>query len=177
MIPSYQDLCRLSRIFVEHSNYAYDPQDMRIHEWLNRAIAVGVRPKWVKQEDVNGCVVAAIAMIVNKSYAEVKSELHPKNLSTGAYTSFEAESYLYEHGYRLVKKWKHVCFSSTDREQWPIEPFAPIHYVSIRNGDKAHAVVMLADGSVLDPFADSAPRKITDYEEVCEIIGVWEQSI
>lgn len=136
-----------------------------------------MNPFYIKQEDLNGCVVAAVAMIVGKSYAEVKAELAPKDLSKEAYTTFTAESYLYEHGYMLVKKWRHVCFNGTDRKQWPIAPFAPIHYVSTRNGDKAHAVVMLADGRVLDPWADATPRNITDYAEVCEIIGVWDLSI
>ena len=130
---------------------------------------------WVKQEDVNGCVVASLAMIVGKSYAEVKAELPPKDLSTGAFTAFTAESYLYEHGYVLLKKWKHICSLDKDREQWPVEPFAPVHYVQVVNGDqgKAHAVVLLENGDVLDPWADATPKKLTDYAQVNEIIGVW----
>src|SRR6185312_13760949 len=96
------------------------------------------------------------------------------DLSQDAYTAFTAESYLYEHGYRLVKRWKHVCFNGTDREEWPIEPFAPIHYASVQNGNgRAHAVVLLASGEVLDPWADATPKKLTDYAQVNEVIGVF----
>lgn len=129
---------------------------------------------YVKQEDPNGCVVAAIAMIVGKSYAEVKSELAPKDLSRASYTAFTAESYLYEHGYRLVKRWKHICFNETDRAEWPITPFAPIHYVSVQDGaGNAHAVVLLENGEVLDPWTGPTPRNLRDYAQVNEIIGVW----
>ena len=131
---------------------------------------------WVKQEDQNGCVVAAIAMIAGKSYAEIKAELRPKDLSTDAYTSFDAESYLYEQGYSLQKKWKHVCYRGVDRKAWPVLPFAPIHYVQVVNNPtgKAHAVVMLYNGDVLDPWTDERAKKLSDYLEVNEIIGIWE---
>lgn len=135
-------------------------------------------PRWIRQEDQNGCVVAAIAMIVGRPYAEIKAELRPKDLSTEAYTTFDAESYLYEHGYSLLKKWKHVCFKEHDRETWPVAPFALLHYVQVVNGPtgKAHDVVMLANGDVLDPWADAAPKKLTDYYQVNEIIGVFSPS-
>jgi len=131
---------------------------------------------WVKQEDHNGCVVASLAMIVGKSYAEVKSNLRPKDLSVDAYCAFDAESYLYEHGYSLQKKWKHICYIGIDRKVWPVSPFAPIHYVQVVNNPagKAHAVVMLYNGDVLDPWVDSKPKKLSDYTEVNEIMGVWE---
>ena len=132
---------------------------------------------WVKQEDHNGCVVASLAIITEKSYAEIKASLRPKDLSVNAYTSFDAESYLYEHGYWLLKKWKHICFSAIDREVWPVEPFAPVHYVQVVNGQhgKAHAVVLLKNGNVLDPWTEEKPRKLSDYSEVNEIIGVWKE--
>jgi len=142
---------------------------------LGAAVSASPQPRWVKQEDQNGCVLAAIAMIVGKSYAEVKAELQPKDLSTDAYTSFEAESYFYEHGYSAVKRWKHICFAGVDREVWPIEPFAPVHYVQVVNGPsgKGHAVVLLANGDVLDPWTDSKPKKLSDYYQVNEIMGVF----
>jgi hypothetical protein len=36
---SYDDLCRLGRVFVEHSEWGNDPPDRRIHEWLKEEIA------------------------------------------------------------------------------------------------------------------------------------------
>jgi len=142
---------------------------------LGAAVSASPQPRWVKQEDQNGCVVAAIAMITGKSYAEVKAELRPKDLSTDAYTSFDTESYFYEHGYSIVKRWKHVYFAGTDREVWPIQPFAPVHYVQVVSGPsgKAHAVVMLTNGDVLDAWTDSKPKKLSDYYQVNEIMGVF----
>jgi len=36
---SHEDICRLGRVFIEHSNWGRDPQDSRIHEWLKSETA------------------------------------------------------------------------------------------------------------------------------------------
>ena len=148
---------------------ALSPQEREAWETCIRAVS------WVGQEDTNGCVVAALAMIVGKSYAQVKAELPPKDLSQSAFTTFTAESYLYEHGCTLQKKWKHICSANKDRDGWPTAPFAPVHYVQVVGSPtgNAHAVVMLGNGDVLDPWAGSKPTKLADYYTVNEIIGVW----
>lgn len=149
-----------------------DPEERRLWEKFSRTVS------WVGQEDKNGCVVAALAMIVGKPYAEVKAGLPPKDLSQSAFTAFTAESYLYEHGYTLQKKWKHICSADKDRYEWPIAPFAPVHYVQVVGAPtgNAHAVVMLENGDVLDPWAGSKPTRLTDYYAVNEIIGVWPEA-
>lgn len=36
---SHEDICRLGRVFIEHSNWGRDTQDSRIHEWLKAETA------------------------------------------------------------------------------------------------------------------------------------------
>jgi len=55
------------------------------------------------------------------------------------------------------------------------EPFADVHVcevVDFEGADGHHLVVMLADGSVLDPLREQ-PRRLSDYHAVVYVAGVY----
>jgi len=144
-----------------------------------------IKAQWVRQEDPMGCWVASMAMVVGKTYAEVKAETGDTwkrgghNWRTGQYLAqngfaialyFDSDQFNQnetpnEHGLHLNKRWA----------DWPFKAFAPIHVCQVTSPVGGHLVVMLADGSVLDP-AIPTRKSISDYAEVREMIGIWKVS-
>lgn len=128
--------------------------------------------KWIGQEDSNGCSLAALAMVLGKTYREVRSDwLHFENRGI---SFFEYDRYLAEKGYAVARIYKHSHASKNDLKQWPIEPFADIHICTVKISDDSsvhHTVVMLRDGTILDPLTPS-PRALSDYVRVDNIAGI-----
>jgi hypothetical protein len=134
--------------------------------------------RWVGQEDPMGCFVAAMAMVAGKTYAEVKAETGECWRRGG--TFFPVDQYLSENRLVTARYWSHDQFRGhaengawlcDKRDPWPPAPFAPVHLCEVR-ASAGHWVVMLKDGTVLDPNV-SEPRKLSDYSEVYLVIGVW----
>ncbi len=110
---------------------------------------------WVGQEDASGCVAACIAMVCGKSYAEVKAELGSRNLHNDGLPYTLCDLLLAYAGFSVQRIY------GREGSAWPPQPWAPIHLLAARGGVE-HLVVMLADGTILDP-ADPAPRSVDDY--------------
>lgn len=131
------------------------------------------RGEHIQQQDTHGCLVACLAMATGDRYESVRewfTDRGEKFAGGGGITVFEVEAYLGERGfaYRRYYRW---LPGNTLRTSWPTPPFAPIHIVGV-NGAGRHGVVMLHDGTVLDP-SDATPRSIESYSEVAYVIGVW----
>jgi hypothetical protein len=131
--------------------------------------------KWVQQEESCGCTVAAVAICVGKSYAEVRAASGRE--FTGERGGLQIEDwydYLFEHGFTFFRVWGVTQHQkpNQEREVWPPEPFAPLHICSVVNSVSSHAVVMLADGSVLDPAKEGIFR-LTDYVETYMVVGLF----
>ena len=117
-------------------------------------------------------------MLLGRSYADVRQEIQERfdDIETGTtkgITYLDVSQMLHEGGYwgQLRYKW---YFHNKQREVWPPEPWAPLHYceVVVNNGSGgSHAVVMLEDGSVLDPLTTET-RRLSDYEKVNLVIGL-----
>lgn len=116
-------------------------------------------------------------MIVGKSYAEVKAETGDCYLDGGS--QFPADQYLTEHGFAIGRIYRYDQFRKVDgrnqvREVWPIPPFAPVHLCMVHVVQSmGHLVVMLSDGTVLDPL-NSSPRQLSNYLSVEYIAGIWK---
>lgn len=131
-----------------------------------------------------GCWVAAMAMIVGKSYAEVKAETG--NTWQDGGHRWKTEQYLAQHGFAVMPYFDSDQFRQNEEpnehgirlnkrwQQWPFVPFAPVHICLVTSGPTGggHIVVMLADGRVLDP-ATPDTRRLSEYFETREMIGVW----
>jgi hypothetical protein len=123
---------------------------------------------WVPQEDSRGCCVACIAMVTGKTYQEVKAWFEMDFNDRGT-SQHGIEEYLVEHGYTWARKtlYRH---NNQQRTPWPPEPFADVHICEVA-GTSSHAVVLLRDGTVLDPLTPE-PKRLTDYEKVYYVAAI-----
>lgn len=124
--------------------------------------------QWVAQEDSRGCVLASLAMLTGQTYAEVKAGF--ADWAGGISLLFDGFTYLAEHGYAVAPKYIHYHPLKKNRDPWPVEPFADVHLCEVITS-QAHAVVLLRDGTVLDPNTPE-PRRLTDYVKVNVIAGI-----
>lgn len=124
--------------------------------------------KWVGQEDPRGCVLAALAMLTGQTYAQVKAGF--ADWAGGISLMFDGFTYLAEHGYAVAPKYIHYHPLKQNRDPWPVEPFADVHLCEVITS-QAHAVVLLRDGTVLDPNTRNL-KKLGDYVKVNVIAGV-----
>jgi len=131
--------------------------------------------KHIKQLDSHGCAVAALAMATNQSYAEVKAAFNAAkfDFSKNGISLFTIDDYLSSQGYAVRRFTRGDQLRNEQRETWPIEPFADVHICEVVNSVMCHMVVMLADGTVLDPATDE-PKRLSDYVAVHYIVGVYK---
>jgi hypothetical protein len=138
------------------------------------------RPRHVQQDDYAGCMVACLAMVTGKSYAEVKawegfSGKNFRDPSQGL-TYHDAMQYLTDHGFATALRFRWLPGCKDDghhtRDPWPTAPYAPAHIISVQGS--RHAVVLLPDGAVFDP-QQATPRHIGEFGvDVAYMIGVFK---
>ena len=128
----------------------------------------------VQQEEVYGCGIACLAMVTSKTYQEVCSWFKADRFQTGL-TWWDIDGYLAEHGLAVARRWPTTQNENEplEREVWPLEPWADLHICQVRTPAMAHFVVMLANGTCLDP-ATPEPKKLSDYESVDNITAVYD---
>lgn len=128
--------------------------------------------RYVAQEEPQGCAVACLAMILGCTYAEARARIHV-DTSKGI-TSTVYDGALVEAGFALARVYRHDPVRGVKREAWPPPPFAPIHIASTETAQGGHAVVMLVDGTVLDPWDRSRTTlRHPDYLAVHCVAGIW----
>lgn len=131
--------------------------------------------RWVRQEDPWGCTVAALAMILGEPYADLKAEVQAiapdRDFVSRGISYLDADQILTARGYATGRMFKN--FLNQKRNQWPPAPFAEVHLCEVRCSPESagHSVVMLRDGTVLDPLTPE-PHRLTDYHEVCNVAAV-----
>jgi hypothetical protein len=113
-------------------------------------------------------------MILGCTYAEAAAKLaiDPSMFDNQGNGYHVMESQLVNHGYAISRKWRVFQPGNQPRLPWPCEPFADLHWCEVIAGPRgAHAVIMLRDGTVLDPMSDE-PKTLADYSEVNFIAAV-----
>jgi hypothetical protein len=116
-------------------------------------------------------------MILGVSYEEACEELalspahgSGRDWENDGTNHLALDHVLQRHGYwrqRLYKAW-----ADADGFAWPPEPFAPVHVCQVgQPSGNAHFVVMLEDGTVLDPLLDGPPHGLGVYQELLNIAG------
>lgn len=128
-------------------------------------------PEWVRQEHLNGCAVATLAMLLGKTYtdivtllAESPHPIEPDGWHRVGTTQYHVDWALATSGAFIQRR-----FSAWG---WSMEPFAPIHYAQVvQPSNNTHFVVVLEDGSVLDPMREGV-YALGDWEKVNQIVGV-----
>jgi hypothetical protein len=129
--------------------------------------------RWVQQEDSHGCGIAALAMLIGATYQDVKVDVLPAFDEHGI-SHFECDTYLAEHGYAVARKYLTITHARQERSVWPPEPFGDVHLcqVTVRGAiGTAHFVVLLGNGTVLDPLTPE-PRRLSDYAYVHNVAAV-----
>lgn len=132
-------------------------------------------PRYVRSAKPNGCVVASIAMVTGETFHQVRRGMleywQDKGQFEGVGDSI-FEQYLAQKGYAVQYLHHEYEPRFQLRKRWPPPPFAPIHVCDVFD-EGMHAVVMLADGRVLDPN-DKTRRALTDYHRVFSVCGIWK---
>lgn len=126
---------------------------------------------WVGQEDRKGCGVACAAMLAGVSYQEAKRYFREQQPDAGEreVDTRAVLEYLSRHGwekcgYRTFK-YNSETGKFDDPGHEPIEGADVTLCVILPSMITAHAVVMLPDGTVLDP-ARCSPARLSDYPKV-----------
>lgn len=126
--------------------------------------------QWVGQEEPNGCVCAALAMVAGVSYSAARAMFPFGATPDGYYPSTTVHMMLRRKGWKV----EYRTPRKPDGGEWPPSPFAPVHMatVLVRQGGACwHSVVMRNDGAVLDPLTPEL-RRLTDYFEVQAVVGL-----
>jgi hypothetical protein len=126
--------------------------------------------RWVGQVERNSCAIACLAMLLGVDYAEARSRIPTFDPAVGTALS-DVLRVLGENGWAYVEKWSDYSPAARPRPRWPLPPFAPVHICAVRTPGW-HAVVMMRDGTVLDPL-HPAPRRLDTYVDVLQITGLW----
>ncbi len=129
--------------------------------------------RWIGQEDPNGCLVACAAMILGTDFAYMDATLRKAGVRNDAegLAQNRLENWLAEQGFALQQV---MIFGVENRrrEPWPPLPWADLHLCNVHVTQNYHGVIMLADGTVLDPLGPE-PRKLRDYRAVNSVAGVY----
>lgn len=124
----------------------------------------------VRQEDRYGCAIACVAMLLDRTYAEMRGAVgEPGN----GFTHDAWGELLSRGGYALQHMYRIDQITQRPRAVWPLEPWAPIHVCTVdAGGPGAHLVVMAADGTIIDP-ATSTLGRLSDYRAVISMTGLY----
>lgn len=133
---------------------------------------------YVAQPNGYGCSIACVAMVVGKTYEEmeawfVESGMPINGMAKGLHSGVYFEA-LHRHGFAIQQRYKYDTIAGTSHLAWPPKPFAPLHIAATRVAAGSHAIVLLGDGRVLDPFnreRDSLTHP--DYHAVDFVAGIW----
>jgi hypothetical protein len=131
--------------------------------------------RWVRQEDPLGCAAACAAMVAGLTYRQViEAWPEPSIFARHGITHFDMQQFLSEQGIPNQLRYKFELGMCTVGNQkiragWPAV-FAPAHVIGIDNG--RHDVVLLADGTILDPEREQ-PRRLEEVGDVAFMVGVW----
>jgi predicted double-glycine peptidase len=129
----------------------------------------------VQQKHSHGCGMAALAMVTGKTYDEVYAWFKNLKYREQGLSYHDVIDYLTEHGYAVNWKWMitHNEETNKPREIWPCEPWADMHIVQVENTIMYHFVVLLKDGTVLDPLTPEK-KTLADYKRVTQMIAVYK---
>lgn len=112
--------------------------------------------RFVYQPENSGCVVAALAMICGKTYFEMKQYFCAhKDFTVEGASRYEWQDALDAHGFAYQLRFEHQSrLNGAKRSVWPCAPWADLTLCEVMNtrGSGLHAVVLLRDGRVLDPW-------------------------
>lgn len=122
----------------------------------------------VRQEHPEGCLIACLAMVSGKTYADVDAMFVRDRYSDGGLNDYQVFDFLAAEGWfwRHVHQYTHIGPSKL-RPTWPIpiETDLAIYRVDAgRGGPLSHGVVVTGDGTAYDPAL--GVRTLGAYEKI-----------
>ncbi|WP_426315536.1 hypothetical protein ACN9MF_11485 [Methylobacterium fujisawaense] len=125
----------------------------------------------VRQQEAYGCAIACCAMVRGVSYAEVRATFGEPGRG---FTHDVWQEYLARHGFAVQHLYRIDQLTCAEREVWPLTPWADVHVCSVDagHGMGSHLIILLRDGTVLDP-ATHAARRLADYTSVAFMAAVY----
>jgi hypothetical protein len=134
--------------------------------------------KYVKATLTNSCVPACLAMVTGKTLNRVVKDIYEHWENEGRYEGVDdsiVDQYLSKNGYAIQRIPHEYEPNKLLIKKWPVKPFAPIHIVDVWSSNPAgmHAVIMLHDGTILDP-SNKRIKDIATYQRVFAVTGVWK---
>lgn len=127
----------------------------------------------VAQDDSEGCAVAVIATLTGRTYADVREQIdrepwhgHNGDWTADGVSHITVDRLLIAHGYYLQRVYDNMV------REWPPVPWAQIHFAQVvQPSGRNHFVVMLRDGTVLDPMREGEYR-LDDWTKVNNVVGL-----
>ena len=122
------------------------------------------QPSWVGYEGEED-QIAVLAMLKGQNYDSTAANLSP---------TWDFEEELLKAGYAMTSMYRHRPDDMALRDEWPPAPFAGVHVCTVKSNKDSpmrHRVIMLADGTVLDPMTDQ-PMRLEYYEDVDSVAAV-----
>lgn len=136
---------------------------------------------YVSQPNGYGCTIACLAMIAGTTYDAMERQvldwgLPRSRMEQGLWEGQWMEA-LDRLGFVYARRYRCDAFiNGQERAEWPPRPFAPVHLLCADVAAGSHAIVMLADGSVLDPYKrERTTLQHPDYQKFSQICGVWRR--
>lgn len=121
----------------------------------------------IRQRETFDCLIACFAMVTGKQYEEVR-KVAGEDISTRPPESQPLFDWLKQSGFR-------VHFRMPENlSDWPQKPFTDVHICSVLKHKEiawSHGIVLLRDGTVLDPDCDEKKR-LSDYYFVNWMCGI-----
>lgn len=134
-----------------------------------------IKPRYVRSKLPNSCVVGCLAMVTGQTFDQTLRGMTEYWQESGQFEGVGDdmfEAYLCQRGYALQYIHHEYTPTFTLRTIWPPEPFAPIHVCDVFD-EGMHAIVMLEDGTIMDPN-DRKRRRLADYHRVFSVCGIWK---
>jgi len=131
--------------------------------------------KYVYAKRNNSCVVACLAMVTGQTFERTLKGLGPYWEDKGQFEGIGDdvfEEYLAARGWAVQNIRHEYAPEIRLRTKWPPKPWAQLHVADVFD-QGMHAVVMCADGYVLDPN-DTKKHSLADYHRVFGVTGLWK---
>lgn len=128
---------------------------------------------YVRQEDPYGCQYACLAMLIGKKYSDIRGELGPLGKHGCSYDLWK--EVLSRNGFAYQFHWRFDQQTNKIRSIWPLPLWADAHICTVDagQGDGSHAVIVLRDGTVLDPHSGPG-KQFKDYSGTTYMAGIYD---